>query len=314
VNTLIVSKSRVLITIIVLFAGSFLFFGSCKKSVSLPVLTTGNATGIIQTSAISGGNITSDGGASITSRGICWSTSNNPTVSDNIITEGSGTGSFTGNLTNLSPNTLYYVRAFATNSAGTSYGNQIMFTTEQTSVATLTTDIVSLITSTTAFSGGNITSDGGETVTVRGVCWSTSQNPTISDSKTADGTGAGIFTSSLMGLSTSTAYYLRAYATNNIGTAYGNQVNFTTLGTQGANEVLIQNMAFDPVSITVTANTTVTWTNKDGVAHTVTSDTNLFDSGTIGANGTYSHTFSTTGTYTYHCTIHPYMVGAVIVN
>lgn len=83
---------------------------------------------------------------------------------------------------------------------------------------------------------------------------------------------------------------------------------------QGANEVFIQGMAFSPSTITVTAGTTVTWTNKDGVAHTVTSNTGSFDSGSINPNGTYSHMFSTAGTFPYKCTIHPTMTATVIVN
>ena len=81
----------------------------------------------------------------------------------------------------------------------------------------------------------------------------------------------------------------------------------------GANEVFIQGNAFSPGTITVTANTTVTWTNKDGVAHTVTSNTGIFDSGTINANGTYSHLFSTAGSYPYFCSVHPSMKGTVVV-
>jgi uncharacterized protein (TIGR02145 family) len=98
------------------------------------------------------------------------------------------------------------------------------------SLATLTTTTVSSITSTTASSGGNISNDGGGAITARGVCWSTSQNPTIAlTTKTTDGTGTGSFTSSITGLSPSTVYYVRAYATNSAGTVYGNQVSFTTL-------------------------------------------------------------------------------------
>jgi plastocyanin len=82
----------------------------------------------------------------------------------------------------------------------------------------------------------------------------------------------------------------------------------------GLNEVFIQNMAFSPSTITVATGTTITWTNKDGVAHTVTSTTGLFDSGTINANGTYSHMFGTVGSFPYKCTIHPSMTGTIIVN
>ena len=82
----------------------------------------------------------------------------------------------------------------------------------------------------------------------------------------------------------------------------------------GLNEVLIQDMAFNPGTITIDVNTTITWNNKDGIAHTVTSNTGVFDSGTINANGTYSRLFSTTGTFPYHCSLHPSMIATVIVN
>lgn len=100
-------------------------------------------------------------------------------------------------------------------------------------IPTVTTSSVTNITQTTATSGGNVTSDGGATVTARGVCWSTSQNPTTSDTHTSDGTGNGTFVSNLNSLSATTLYYVRAYATNSVGTAYGSQVNFTTTGSSG---------------------------------------------------------------------------------
>lgn len=82
----------------------------------------------------------------------------------------------------------------------------------------------------------------------------------------------------------------------------------------GASEVFIQGFAFNPSSITVAANTTVTWTNKDAVSHTVTSNSGLFDSGLIGMNGTYSFKFTAAGTYSYHCTPHPSMTATVTAN
>jgi hypothetical protein len=98
----------------------------------------------------------------------------------------------------------------------------------QVVVPTITTTARTSITATTATSGGNITDDGGGSVTGRGVCWSTSQNPTIAGSKTTDGTGTGSFTSSITGLTPSTKYYVRAYATNSAGTGYGNNDTLTT--------------------------------------------------------------------------------------
>jgi plastocyanin len=84
--------------------------------------------------------------------------------------------------------------------------------------------------------------------------------------------------------------------------------------TPGPNEVFIQNMAFEPGTITVTANTTLIWINKDALAHTVTSNTGLFDSGSISTNATFTCLFITPGSYPYHCSIHPSMSGTVIVN
>ena len=96
-----------------------------------PTVTTTPVTNITQNSANSGGNVTSSGGATVTERGVCYSTSQNPTTSSTCVSSGSGTGSFTSNLTGLSPSTTYYVRAYATNSQGTGYGEQKSFTTLQ---------------------------------------------------------------------------------------------------------------------------------------------------------------------------------------
>ena len=194
-----------------------------------PTVTTNEVTDITITSAICGGNVTADGGATVTARGVCWSTSQNPTITGSHTTDGSGTGSFTSNITGLNAGTTYYVRAYATNSEGTSYGSRKSFTTTQHyEPPTVTTNNVTGITETTAVCGGNVTADGGATVTARGVCWSTSQNPTISDSHTTDGSGTGSYTSNITGLNAGTTYYVRAYATNSYGTSYGSQKNFTT--------------------------------------------------------------------------------------
>jgi hypothetical protein len=100
--------------------------------------------------------------------------------------------------------------------------------TPEEQTLTVTTNSVSGITQTAAECGGNITSDGGNAITARGVCWSTGNNPTISNNKTSDGTGSGIFISSLTNLTPNTSYYVRAYATNSSGTGYGSAVSFTT--------------------------------------------------------------------------------------
>ncbi len=199
-----------------------------KTIVDLPTVVTTGISLVTSTSAQSGGNVTSDGGTSVTARGVCWNTIENPTISDYCITEGSGTGLFTCNITGLSAGITYYVRAFATNSAGTAYGNQVVFTTIVDLPEVVTTGI-SLVTTTSAQSGGNVTSDGGTTVTARGVCWSTAENPTISDMHTTNGSGTGSFTSNISGLDPGTMYYVRAYATNMEGTTYGMEYSFVTL-------------------------------------------------------------------------------------
>ena len=198
-------------------------------TLTLPTVTTTTVTNIAQTTATSGGTVSSDGGSPVTARGVCWSTSPNPTTSDSHTTDGTGTGTFVSNLTGLTGGTLYYVRAYATNSVGTAYGNELTFTT--LTFPTVSTATVTNITQTTATSGGNVTSDGGSPVTARGVCWDTSPNPTTAGSHTIDGAGMGTFVSNLTGLTGGTLYYVRAYATNSIGTAYGNELTFTTSGT-----------------------------------------------------------------------------------
>ena len=106
-----------------------IFASSCENDNSVPVLLTSEVTDITHTTALCGGSITSDGGATVTARGVCWSTGQNPTIADNKTTDGTGVGSFTSAMTGLTANTTYNVRAYATNSVGTAYGNVISFTT-----------------------------------------------------------------------------------------------------------------------------------------------------------------------------------------
>ena len=145
--------------------------------------------------------------------------------------DGAGIGSFTSSITSLTPNTQYFVKAYATNEKGTGYGNAVSFTTNPVIPPTVTTSPVTSKTSNSAISGGNVTSGGGSNVTSRGVCWSTLENPTISSSHTTNGSGTGTFISDITGLSPSTSYHVRAYATNSAGTGYGQNEIFTTRST-----------------------------------------------------------------------------------
>jgi uncharacterized protein (TIGR02145 family) len=193
---------------------------------SAPTVTTGAIFAITQTSATVAGTVTNINGAAITGTGICWSTISGPTITGSHTSDGISL-SWSGSLTGLSSNTLYYVRAYATNSAGTSYGTQISFTTTA-ALPTLNLTSITSITSTTASSGGNTLNDNGSVITAKGICWSTTTTPTIATSHTTDGSGNSNYSSTLSGLVANTLYYVRAYATNSIGTGYSSQLTFTT--------------------------------------------------------------------------------------
>ncbi|HLP74966.1 MAG TPA: hypothetical protein VK155_18830, partial [Bacteroidales bacterium] len=256
---------------------------STATAIAIPTITTSAVTDITQTSAVSGGNISSDGGDAITASGVCWNTSANPTISNNKTLDGSTIGAFISNITGLTPGVTYYVRSYATNSAGTAYGSQVSFATQAASIdlPTLSTAAITSITQTSASSGGNVISQGGAAVTARGVCWNTSPDPTISNSKTSDGNGTGSFTSSLTSLSASTTYYVRAYATNASGTAYGNTQTFTT------NSVVTQSASTSAASsITQTTATFNGTVNANGLSVTVTFEYGLTTS--YGSNITAS--------------------------
>jgi uncharacterized protein (TIGR02145 family) len=200
------------------------------KDENKPVVTTYEVTAIKSTEALCGGTISSDGGFAVTTRGVCWSTDPNPTIDDNKTTDGAGAGSFTSQISGLQPKTNYYIRAYATNSNGTGYGMAMAF--ETIGAAVLTTAEVTEISYTTAVCGGTIVSDGDQTITARGVCWSTSPDSVELENAlglTVNGSGIGGFESELLGLSPGATYFVRAYANNSIETNYGEIESFKTL-------------------------------------------------------------------------------------
>lgn len=210
--------------------GSFTTQNSGGGSGELSV-TTLSVASITATTAVSGGNVTGDGGYEVTMRGVCWNTDGEPTIVDSHTEDGTGTGVFLSNLTGLEPDTDYHLRAYAINEMDTVYGETLDFTTQNGGIVdelAVTTLSVASITTTTAVSGGNVTGDGGYEVTMRGVCWNKDGEPTIADSRTEDGTGTGVFLSNLIGLEPGAEYHVRAYAINEMDTVYGETIDFTT--------------------------------------------------------------------------------------
>jgi hypothetical protein len=137
-------KKKILIYPVAIICMLLLFANSCKNddennipSKLVPGLTTSQVTDITKTTAICGGNITSDSNSPVTVRGVCWSKAPTPTIADNKTSDGSGTGIFTSTITGLTMNTKYYVRAYATNSYGTGYGSVISFTTDDNAIGSV---------------------------------------------------------------------------------------------------------------------------------------------------------------------------------
>ena len=193
----------------------------------LPVVETTDVTNVTSNSAVCGGNVKEEGAGSVIKRGVCWSMNNNPTIEDHDIPNGTGLGEFSCDITGLSSNTVYYVRAYAMNEIGTVYGNEKTLPTLP-GKPTVTTAPVTDYTYNTAIVTGEVTNDGGATVNERGFCWSTFPNPTTNNNYIQVSQGIEVFSTQLTGLHANTKYYVRAYAVNAYDIAYGNQVDFVT--------------------------------------------------------------------------------------
>jgi uncharacterized protein (TIGR02145 family) len=216
---------------------AFLVFVSCSKKESAePVLsiTASEVTDITSATAKCGGSIQFDGGTGVLKRGICWATTNDPDTNRTTKTnDGSGTGNFNSSIAGLSPNTDYYVRAYAVTASGIHYSNQKSFRTAAplplAEFNMTGTDSASNITSTSATMVATILSDGGTSITHRGFCYDINNNPNIeSSAKTENGTGTGFYSATLNDLSPNTTYYVRGYAITANGTAYGPLRKFKT--------------------------------------------------------------------------------------
>lgn len=274
-------------------------WGGCGVTAVLPTVTTSATNSITSSGATLNGNVTADGGATVTSRGFCYSTTNaSPTLTNSTVAVGSGTGTFSTTLSGLTASTQYYVTAYATNSVGTTYSTPISFTT-LTNGANIITAAATSITSSSAILGGNIISDGGNIILSRGVCYSsTVTNPTLANSNTAIGSGVGAFSTVISGLTAGTTYYVTAYATNNLGvTTYGSPISFSTI-TSGVLPTVISSAATVITSSgaalngNVTADGGATVTSR-GFCYSSSNTTPTLSNSTVITSGIGTGTFST---------------------
>ncbi|WP_296311021.1 RagB/SusD family nutrient uptake outer membrane protein [Winogradskyella sp. UBA3174] len=181
--------------------------------------------------ASGGGSVTLSSG-SITSRGLCWAIGATPTINSNHTLDGEGLGTFTSALNDLLPNTLYRVRAYATSSAGLAYGEEVLFRTNDYA-SIFTANVAASYTNTIAVEA-SVLYDGNSTITERGLCWSTELNPTLLDNVISLGAGEGSFNTFLqsdLNLDPNIVYYFRPFATNGVGTSYGNSFPVQTSNT-----------------------------------------------------------------------------------
>lgn len=197
----------------------------------LATVETGTVSNVQATQVQIAGNIISLGNTEgLSQYGHVWNTKQSPTVSNNKTQLGSteSTGTFNSTLTGLNPNTTYYVKSYAVNSVGTSYGNEISFTTSYADVV-LSTGSINNITHNTATCNASITSKGGHTITEKGFCWGASSKPTLSNNSITSSSTSDTFSANISGLSESTTYHIRAYVKTEDGkTFYGNDVAFST--------------------------------------------------------------------------------------
>ena len=195
---------------------------------SLPTVISADIQDVTMSTALGGGSVVDDGGDAGTTRGVCWSTNENPTINDKYTSDGTGIGDFVSYISELNDNTIYFVRAYAKNGAGVAYGEQkTIKTLYNPGYPIVTTKNVSEITQTNAVCGGNVISSA-TLVTERGVCWSKSEEPSVADNHTIDGNGLGNFNSIIEGLEPDMKYYVRAYAINQYGVNYGETKTFVT--------------------------------------------------------------------------------------
>ena len=205
---------------------------SCKKDepAKIPVLSTAPVTNLTAVTATSGGTISDDGGAPVTARGVCWGITEEPVLSASKTTDGEGTGSFISNITNLTNGTVYHVRAYATNSAGTAYGDELTFTALGQAPSAITQAATNLTSSLATLNGTVVANDISTTVTFEyGTSTDYGQTVAATPGQVTGNASTGV-KADLTGLTQGTTYHFRIKAVNSLGTIYGSDMFFATSG------------------------------------------------------------------------------------
>lgn len=220
-------KNRIFYFIFLLIS---LFSCKIEELKTPPIVKTNSSSEITSTSAKIWGEVVEEGSSSATERGFVYSEKNpSPSTSDNKVSTGFGKGEYNLVISKLTPKTKYYFKAYASNQTGISYGDAKDFTTlEDFKLPTLITSPSTNITFNSCTTGGIISSNGGAAILEKGVVYSTSSNPTISNNKQISTDPNNSFSLVLTGLVENTTYYARAFATNSVGTNYGEQIVFIT--------------------------------------------------------------------------------------
>ena len=267
-----------------------------------PTVTTQAVSGISSTTATGNGNITALGTPNATAYGICWSTSTNPTTSDSKVDKGaaSSTGAFTANMTGLTANTTYYVRAFATNTAGTSYGTEVSFTTSGVT-PTATTNAASSVTSTAATLNGTVNANNANTTVTFEYGTTASYGTSVTAAQSpVTGTSVTSVSSAISGLTPNTTYHFRVKSVNTAGTTYGADTAFTT---SAIAPTATTNAASSVTSTGATLNGTV---NANNASTTVT-----FEFGTTESYGTSLTAVPSSVTGTSATSVNCYSIGLI---
>ena len=282
-------------------------FGKFIQS-TLPTLTTTSPlTNITSNAATANGNITDDGGAPVSARGVCYGSSINPIINGVGVTctgSGSGIGSFNVSITGLTPGQTYHAQAYATNVAGTSYGGDVQFATLAIAPS-VTTTAATAITSTTATGNGTVTSTGGDPITGQGICYGTSASPSTTGICIAGTLTVNAISASITGLTPGQTYHVQAYATNLIGETFGSDLTFEALSVAPS---VTTTAATAITSTTATGNGTVTSTGGEpitgqGICYGTSaspSTTGICIAGTLTVNAISASITGLTPGQTYH--------------